>query len=201
MPEDGLPERVWYHAYGSNLLRERFLHYLAPAGAPRSTDYGHHLGCADPSPPLAERHVSIAHRLYFGGHSIRWDGAVAFVSIVHDPEAACMARAYLISGAQLVDLIRQENRAATYAWHPTHLPAAAHEHVELPVGDGNYNALLRLPDVEAVPAVTLTTARASSRCRRRSGTATSCARPARARPDRRGGRRLPAGCPACQTTT
>ena len=160
MPADGLPERVWYHAYGSNLLRERFLHYLAPAGAPRSSDYGHHLGCVDPAPPLAERHVSIAHRLYFGGHSIRWDGPVAFVGIDHDAEAACMARAYLISGAQLVDLIRQENRAAAYEWHPTHLAAAVHEHVELPVGDGNYNALLRLPDVEAVPAVVLTTARA-----------------------------------------
>lgn len=159
MPVDSLPERLWYHAYGSNLLRERFLHYLAPASAPRSSDYGHHLGCADPAPPLAERHVSIAYRLYFGGHSIRWDGPVAFVRIDRDPEAACMARAYLISGAQLVDLIRQENRAATYEWHPTHLAAAIHDHVELPVGDGNYNALLRLPDVDAVPAVALTTAR------------------------------------------
>jgi len=157
---DGPPARVWYHAYGSNLLRERFLHYLAPAGSPRSSEYGHHLGCADPAPPLADRHVSIAHRLYFGGHSIRWDGPVAFVSTDHDPDAACMARAYLISGGQLVDLIRQENRAATYEWHPTHLAASVHEHVELPVGDGNYNALLRLPDVEAVPAVVLTTARA-----------------------------------------
>jgi hypothetical protein len=160
MSEERPPDRVWYHAYGSNLLSERFLHYLAPASSPRSGDYGHHLGCADPAPPSAERHVSIDHGLYFGGHSIRWDGSVAFLRLDHDPTAACMARAYLISGAQLVDLIRQENRAATYAWHPSHLAATVHEHVELPVGDGNYNALLRLPDVDAVPAVALTTARA-----------------------------------------
>ena len=76
-----------------------------------------------------------------------------------DDTAGCLARAYLVSGGQLVDLIRQENRAPTYAWHPRHLPDAAHEHAELPVGAGNYNALLRLPDIESVPAVTLTTAR------------------------------------------
>ena len=59
---------VWYVAYGSNLSRARLQEYL---------DRG-----PDPTPPRADRPVTIGLTLYFAGGSMLWGGGRAYVDHV-----------------------------------------------------------------------------------------------------------------------
>jgi hypothetical protein len=101
-------ERLWYVAYGSNLLLDRFRCYLAggrPTGGNRT-----YRGCRDQSDPRAIVAVEIPGTLYFAGRSRMWDGATAFYEVRgHDSVAA---RAYLITVGQFSDVAAQEVRRA-----------------------------------------------------------------------------------------
>ena len=60
-------QRIWYVAYGSNLSRERFCHYLRggrPDGVER--DYP---GCRDTSDELDNFGLLITGGIYFAGRS------------------------------------------------------------------------------------------------------------------------------------
>lgn len=58
---------VWYVCYGSNLLRERFMAYVAGG---RCRHNGRlYPGCSDTTPPLDECAVTIPYELYFGNES------------------------------------------------------------------------------------------------------------------------------------
>lgn len=99
---------VWYAAYGSNLLYERFMAYIeggVPEGSTRR-----HRGCSDSTPPRAARPCRIPHRLYFAREARSWGGGgVAFVRPDPEPEAAALGRRYLVTHAQLVQILEQEN--------------------------------------------------------------------------------------------
>lgn len=90
---------VWYAAYGSNLLQERFICYIEggkPEGA--ANEYP---PCADTSAPREARNFDLQHELIFAKNSRNWQmGGVAFVKREHDPECATFARIYLITREQ-----------------------------------------------------------------------------------------------------
>jgi hypothetical protein len=72
---------VWYVAYGSNLSRERFHHYLR-GGRPHGNDR-EYPGCRDTSDPLDSFGLLIQGGVYFAGRSTAWRAGMAF----YDPEA------------------------------------------------------------------------------------------------------------------
>lgn len=157
---------VWYAAYGSNLLPERFSSYLG--GSPAGSAFGAHRPAPDSTPPRRSRRSTLRHPMFFAGWSVRWSGPVAFVELTPVVDAEFPCRLYLVSIAQLMHLACAENQVESVrfdgidslepgAWadlsiDPDGVPTRA-----------KYNALLRLPDVDDVPVFTLTTARALTR--------------------------------------
>jgi len=145
MPGDRFTEPlVWYVGFGSNLLRERLLAYLA--GAPDGTEFGPQAGARDPSPPIADRPTTIAHRLRFGSWSQGWGGAVAFVDAERDAAVPTHARAYLLTRGQLADIAAQENRWLGGVDLPE--PGTVAVGAGVDVCEGRYRRLLRLDDIE-----------------------------------------------------
>ena len=97
---------LWYAAYGSNLARDRFENYLSggrPVGATR-----HYPGARDSSPPIDDRPLLLAGRLFFAWESPTWGGGIAFYD--PDGEGTVYARAYRITAEQFSDLAAQEMR-------------------------------------------------------------------------------------------
>jgi hypothetical protein len=104
----GTPERVWYVSYGSNLDRSRFLAYLQ-GGRVAGNDVVYR-GCADTSPPFDDVPIELPHSLYFAGWSERVWGGTSAAFITFDARgASTLARAYLITPQQFVEVVRQEN--------------------------------------------------------------------------------------------
>ena len=100
-------ERVWYACYGSNLMEDRFLCYIAggtPKGAKRS-----YIGCRDKSLPKANHSFLIPHELYFAKSAKTWSGGgAAFVKPKKDKEVKTFGKIYSISKNQFIDLVKQE---------------------------------------------------------------------------------------------
>jgi hypothetical protein len=96
---------VWYAAYGSNLSRERFDVYLH-GGTPRGASHTYP-GCRDAGDPIEDVAGEIGAELTFGGTSQTWGGGVAF--LVPSATATAKARLYLLTIAQVADVIAQEN--------------------------------------------------------------------------------------------
>ncbi|WP_149359665.1 hypothetical protein [Lolliginicoccus suaedae] len=155
---------LWYVAYGSNLVADRFAAYLN--GSSPTSIYGPHRPAPTTVPPRDARSLWLQHRLYFAGHSHRWTGSVAFV----DPRPAphgqhSCGRAYLIELDQFTHVAAEENGAPECPWEPhwptlpiggtASLPVDPHGEPER----AKYNVALRLPDIDGTPALTLTTAR------------------------------------------
>jgi hypothetical protein len=105
MSDDDL---VWYAAYGSNLLEERFLYYLEGGVLPEARIK--HPGARDPRPPRADRALLLPYRLFFAQQSRPWGGGVAFLDSRRQDDAGAWGRAWLISRGQFEDVVRQENR-------------------------------------------------------------------------------------------
>jgi len=96
---------VWYASYGSNMLEERFLHYLQ-GGVCRFNDKGYK-ACTNSAPPLKSLPVSIPYPMYFGNSSNSWgNGGVCFL------DSSCtgntLGRMYLITEEQLKHIHSQE---------------------------------------------------------------------------------------------
>lgn len=127
---------VWYAAYGSNLLRARFLCYLE-GGAP-APGMPVQRGAADPAPPRDERAVTLPFERYFGQHAEAWGGAVAFLDPLTRGDTP--GRAYLLTEEQFSDVLAQEN-----GW-----PDRA------PRDQGWYRCVLGLGEIEGVPLRTIT---------------------------------------------
>lgn len=142
-------ERIWYAAYGSNLSRVRFDHYLrggTPEGAGRT-----YPGCRDHSDPVDVKASEIDRELLFGGTSRTWGGGVAFV----DPERSTQtsrARLYLITLEQFSDVVAQEN------WlDPGSVSIEDRGSPELNVGDDlSYGLVLGLGELDGSPVLTVT---------------------------------------------
>jgi hypothetical protein len=132
-------ELVWYVAYGSNMAAARLARYL---------DKG-----PDPTPPRADRPVTIGHPLYFAGESVVWGGGRAYVDHTVVEPAATRARAWLLTRVQWADLHAQESG-------PDHVPGDDPASIAAGetrfVGPGRYDVLLGLGRHDGVPVVTFT---------------------------------------------
>lgn len=156
MPED----LVWYVGYGSNTLPDRMIAYLR--GSDPGGRFGFHRRAADASPPRRRRPVWLDHRLYFAGESERWRGGVAFVGLQAESVRTC-GLAHLVTSSQFAHLIAGENGMSEVPWGASvsDIPLGAWAPVPVFTGGrpahAKYNAVLRLPDIDGVPAATLTT--------------------------------------------
>ncbi len=99
---------VWYAAFGSNVLRERFLMYLRGGPVPGSGRMQH--GARDATDPVDSRPYPLDRPMGFGFESAGWGGGgVAFVDPHRELPGDTMARAWLITDEQLADVWAQEN--------------------------------------------------------------------------------------------
>lgn len=146
-PETDTPETLWYAAYGSNLDADRFRCYLhggCPPGATRT-----YPGVREPADPLADRPFRMSGELVFAWESPTWGGGIAF----HDAEAKgeVLARAYLLTVRQLVDVLEQEMRRMPGTDHDLAplLETGRHQ-----IGPGRYETLRVVGTLQDRPVVT-----------------------------------------------
>jgi len=98
---------IWYASYGSNLLKERFMHYIK--GGVCRFNGSYYDGCTDKSEPIDIRPCLIKHDLYFGNESSKWGyGGVAFLDSNRNEKAATLGRMYLITEEQFEEIHEQE---------------------------------------------------------------------------------------------
>ena len=148
----GDSDRVWYVAYGSNLLGDRMLAYLVGGG--RDRPWGNHRGAADATPPRDDRRVTVPHPVHFGGHSTRWDGGCCLCLAVPLPPEALpvVGRAWLITRGQLRDVVAQENgRDTDTVALPDPFPGSGQV---VQVIDGVIDLLIGMDPIDGHPAVT-----------------------------------------------
>jgi hypothetical protein len=147
--------RVWYVAYGSNLALERFRCYLRGGSVPGGARA--YPGCRDPQDPADAAALSLPGRLVFAGRSRVWGGGIAFHDGAEAGEVA--GRGYLVTPAQLADVVAQETR------QPPGGTVALR--IEAWLGDGGcpaqkwgatglYDTLSVLGDRDGAPLVTIT---------------------------------------------
>lgn len=104
--QDGIEEYVWYVSYGSNMLKERFMHYIE--GGAFESGGAYHEPCEDTSAPLAVRQYDIPYDMYFRNCSGSWGGqGVSFLDITKAGHAKGVA--YLITREQFEHVACQEN--------------------------------------------------------------------------------------------
>ena len=145
---------VWYTGYGSNLDRDRLLCYLQ-GGQPASAWRGN-AGARDPAPPRDDRAVTIPYTLFFADVSHVWTGGVAFVDHEVDSEAVTLARAFLITAAQLADVIAQESaRPVGSVELDLHLDQLEGDG-RVVIGPGRYDTVLDCGEIDGIACVTFT---------------------------------------------
>jgi len=134
--------KIWYVAFGSNTVPAMLGRYV-------------------PVEDIEHRAVTIPHELYFAGSA--WGASPAFVEHVSDEDVETPARAYLLDADHLPDLLGGENGEHLKDWECDVWSMTPGEVMEYPVPlddeevIGKYNALLRLDDIDDIPAVTVTT--------------------------------------------
>lgn len=107
-------DHVWYAAFGSNLLRSRFLVYLTGGMSPGSPSGREQQGTRDPSMPSGDQPFRIERTLLFTGSSPQWgDGATAAVDFDHNPITPTYGRAYRLTTSQFEDVLCHECRASS----------------------------------------------------------------------------------------
>lgn len=110
-------EYVWYVSYGSNMLYERFMCYIA-GGSYNSSRY--HPPCEDTTSPVAVKAVDLPYSMYFGNVSGSWHGSgVSFLDVTGPGNA--LGVAYLITEKQFEHVCRRENDGREpehgYSWY------------------------------------------------------------------------------------
>lgn len=160
-----VPDLVWYVSYGSNMATERLRCYLeggCPPGAHATQP-----GARDTRPPRAWVALELPGTVYFAGESPTWGGGVAF----YDPDGSgrAMARGYLVSVEQFVDIARQEMRRKVAADDAADDAAEDADEDALQgglldalttgravLGPGRYETMLHVGERDAVPMLTVT---------------------------------------------
>ena len=142
--------QVWYASYGSNLSRDRFLHYLGggrPAGASRTFP-----GARDRTPPVDDRALTLPGELFFAWDSPTWGGGIGFYDA--GTPGPTLARAYLVTEQQFADVAAQEMHQL-----PGEDLDLSHvlEHSRHDLGPGRYEALHLVGELEGTPVLTFTT--------------------------------------------
>lgn len=98
-------EYVWYVSYGSNMLKERFMHYIEGGSYEGSRS---RQPCSDTTHPLAVKTFEIPYDMYFGNTSRSWgNGGVSFLDASKKGHA--LGVAYLITKEQFEHVAAQEN--------------------------------------------------------------------------------------------
>ena len=148
--DSGGVAQVWYASYGSNLSRDRFLHYLdggRPHGASRT-----YPGARDSSQPEDDRALTLPGEMFFAWTSPTWGGAIAFYDADHP--GPTLARAYLVSEQQFADVAAQERRELPGEdLDLTHVLTHSRHHL----GPGHYQALHLVSELDGLPVLTFTT--------------------------------------------
>nr|WSX52162.1 histone deacetylase [Streptomyces sp. NBC_00974] len=145
----GVPERVWYASYGSNMHMDRLAAYLAggrPRGATRT-----YPGCRDRRAPERSVAVELEGRLYFATESPVWTGGRGF----YDPTAPgrMRGRAHLVTPGQLSDIAAQEMYEEPGA--DLDLTTVLRRGRDA-LGPGRYETLICPGTVEGIPLLTFT---------------------------------------------
>ncbi len=98
-----------YAAYGSNLLKERFMVYIK-GGRYRDRNYQ---GSKDKTEPQDLGWMYVPHRLYFAKSSSKWGNkGVAFLSCEKEKDSSfhAVVRLWKVSQQQFEDIKKQEGR-------------------------------------------------------------------------------------------
>jgi len=98
-----------YAAYGSNLLKERFMAYIK-GGKYQGRDYE---GSRDKTEPIDSGWTYVPHKLYFAKKSPKWNNkGVAFLSCEREKNKDYYAavRLWRVSETQFEDIKKQEGR-------------------------------------------------------------------------------------------
>ena len=110
---------VWYFAYGSNIMKERFLCYIT--GDPfkwRSGD--RRVRCTNQNPPQDSREHKIKYKLYFANIAKSWEGGgVAFISPKETSEHEILGRIWKITKEQFKEIWKQEGQGEE--WYPNQI--------------------------------------------------------------------------------
>ena len=144
-------DRVWYGAYGSNILEARFMRYIE--GGSYLPNHPQHIGARDNEKPGPES--PIVHgpwSLSFGLSSERWGGGVAFLDPDVD-EGACL-RCWDITAQQFMDVAAQKN-----GLQPGDVEidiAQVIDAGEIEIGDTWYSRIVYLGDYHGRPLMTFT---------------------------------------------
>ena len=105
--DKNLNDYIWYVAYGSNLLCDRFMWYIKGGQSPyREKPY---TGCNDKNPPSDNKKFIVPYPLYYGNESSsrEWSG-VAFIDANQKDVDITLGRAYLITKEQFEQVWEQE---------------------------------------------------------------------------------------------
>lgn len=151
--------QVWYAAYGSNLLRRRFLHYLE--GGAFAEDQPAHVGARNARPPRADHTTAVAGSVVFAGQFRRWgSGGAAF----YDPTrpATAIVRLWSITAEQFADVAAQECGLPPGAVDIDLAELA--ERRELVVSSRSYGRVLWLGRRQGHPMVTVTAPEVGALC-------------------------------------
>ncbi len=144
---------VWYAAYGSNLFERRFAYYLDGGNPPGTARV--YPGFRDRTPPPRNQPLNLPGCIYFAGESPVWTGGVAFYA--HRPPSSwpvgAAARGYLLTVEQFRDLMAQEMHR-----EPGEVgefdPAEVARRGMLSLGDGHYETLWHVDDLDGYPVLT-----------------------------------------------
>ncbi|MDQ0206082.1 hypothetical protein [Alkalicoccobacillus murimartini] len=142
---------VWYVSYGSNLMEERF-HCYIKGGVPIGSKQAER-GCRDATLPRDNRGCTLPYPLYFAKDESKWGkGGVAFIGHDQDTREQTIARQYLITFEQFVDVVEQENQADASGLSFDELI----EKGSVTLDDGWYGRVVYLGMDEGYPKVTFT---------------------------------------------
>jgi len=144
-------DRIWYGAYGSNVLEARFLRYIE--GGSYGPSNAEHTGTRDNQRPGPESPmIHGPWSLSFGLSSERWGGGVAFLDPDLD-EGACL-RCWDVTAEQFMDIAAQEN-----GLQPGDVELdipEVRDAGELQIGDAWYSRIVYLGDFHGRPLMTFT---------------------------------------------
>lgn len=111
-----MEDYVWYFAYGSNIMKERFLCYITGDSFKwRSGDSGD--GCTNKDLPQDSKEYKINYKLYFAQKAASWDNqGVAFISPKETLGHEIWGRVWKITKEQFEEIWKQEGRGEK--WYP-----------------------------------------------------------------------------------